>query len=292
MFGVLNINKPAGLSSRDVVNRVQRLVRPHKVGHAGTLDPIATGVLVVCLGQATRLVEYAQRLPKSYRATFLLGRHSETDDVEVECEVVADAPEPTLAEIEAALPRFVGEICQRPPRHSAVKITGQRAYKLARRGVEFEPEPKTVIIHRLAIVRYESPELVVEVDCGSGTYIRSLGRDLAESLGTCAVMAALERTAIGGFHVADAVDIDCLADQWQSRLQSPAILTASLPSIVVADAELLELQHGRTIDKPAQCMAHPDDEIAALDARGNLVATLAERRPGELSPTRNFTQPE
>jgi tRNA pseudouridine55 synthase len=119
-----------------------------------------------------------------------------------------------------------------------------------------------------------------------------LGRDLAESLGTCAVMSALERTAVGGFHVADAIAIDHLADQWQSQLQSPAILTASLPSIIVADAELLELQHGRTIAKPAQCSAAAGDEIAALDARGYLVAILTERRPGELSPTRNFTQPE
>lgn len=292
MFGVLNLNKPAGLSSRDVVNRVQRLARPHKVGHAGTLDPIATGVLVVCLGQATRLVEYAQRLPKSYRAMFLLGRRSETDDVEVECEIVADAAVPTLAAIERALPRFVGEISQRPPRHSAVKIAGQRAYKLARRGVEFEPEPKSIVIHRLAIVRYEFPELVLDVDCGSGTYIRALGRDLAESLGTCAVMAALERTAVGGFHLAEAIAVDRLEGQWQSRVQSPAILTASLPSIVVTDAELVELQRGRTIAKPAHCAVAAGAEIAALDVGGNLVAILAERRPGELSPTRNFTQPE
>src|SRR5262245_1652765 len=144
MFGVFNINKPAGLTSRDVVNRVQRRVRPHKAGHAGTLDPLATGVLLVFVGGATRLIEHAQRLRKSYRGTFLLGRRSDTDDVEQDVELVAGAPEPTREEIESALPRFTGEILQRPPRHSAVKIAGQRAYKLARQGVEFEPEAKRV----------------------------------------------------------------------------------------------------------------------------------------------------
>jgi tRNA pseudouridine55 synthase len=291
----LNVNKPVGRTSRDVVNRVQGLVRPHKVGHAGTLDPIASGVLIVCLGQATRLIEYAQRMPKSYRGTFLLGRRSDSDDVETECEFVAGAYEPTLEQIERTLPRFLGEISQRPPRHSAVKIGGQRAYKLARRGVEFEPAAKTVSIHRLAIVRYEYPELVLDVECGSGTYIRSLGRNLAEALRTCAVMAALERTAIGVFRVGDAVTLEELDAELPLRLQSPATLLDGLHSLIVTESEVAELRHGRPVRMFALGQRLRDvaaKETAALDGAGNLVAILAERHPGLLFPVRNFTQPE
>jgi len=133
MFGILNINKPPGWTSRDAVNRVQRLVRPHKVGHAGTLDPLATGVLVVCLGRATRLIPYIQQMPKAYQATFLLGRTSASDDIETEVTELTNNHVPSLAEIEFALPQFVGRIDQVPPAYSAVKIAGQRAYALARR---------------------------------------------------------------------------------------------------------------------------------------------------------------
>jgi tRNA pseudouridine55 synthase len=296
MFGVLNINKPFGLSSRDVVTRVARLVRPHKAGHAGTLDPLATGVLLVCVGQATRLVEYAQQLPKAYRGTFLLGRRSDTDDTEHEVDVLPDAPQPMRAEVEAALPRFVGLIEQRPPRHSAVKIDGQRAYKLARRGIDFEPAAKTVAIHRIDVVRYEYPELVLDVDCGRGTYIRSLGRDLAESLGTAAVMSALMRTAVGPFRVDEAISIDELERHFRSHLRPPALLVAGLPSIVVNDHELEELRHGRAIAKACPMLREDATastgrtEIAAFDGKQNLAAIVVPRDPGLLVPLRNFTQ--
>jgi tRNA pseudouridine55 synthase len=292
MFGVLNINKPAGPTSRDIVNRVQRLVRPAKAGHAGTLDPIASGVLLVCVGQATRLIEYAQRLPKSYRALFHLGRRSASDDVEGEVEVVEGARQPTAGEIETALTSFTGEILQRPPLHSAVKIGGRRAYELARQGVDFETAAKPVVIHRLRVVRYEYPEIVLDVDCGSGTYIRSLGRDLATELRTWAVMAELERTAIGEFTLEMAVTPDVLGDDWRQHLISPARLLASLPLLSVSDIELQELQHGRAIRRDGICGRAPESgEVAAFDERGELVAILAERRSGEWRPVRNFTQP-
>ena len=134
LFGLLNVNKPAGVTSRDVVNRVQRLVRPERVGHAGTLDPLATGVLVVCLGPATRLVEYLQRLRKRYRAAFLLGRTSDTEDIEGQVVELAAPPRPTPAQIAAVLPRFLGQIEQVPPAFSALKLAGRRAYELARAG--------------------------------------------------------------------------------------------------------------------------------------------------------------
>jgi len=191
MFGLLNLNKPAGMSSRDAVNRVQWLARKMtgekvKVGHAGTLDPIATGVLVVCLGPATKLIEHVQRMPKQYRGTFLLGRRSPSDDVELEAEPLTNPPIPTADEIAAALPAFMGEIQQTPPAYSAIKIKGRKAYDLARRGEQVEMTPRTVTIHSLDIVRYEYPELVLNIRCGSGTYVRALGRAVAKSLGTAA----------------------------------------------------------------------------------------------------------
>lgn len=204
--GLLNLNKPAEMSSRQAVNLVERLTRPVRAGHAGTLDPLATGVLVVCVGAATRLIGYVQRMRKQYRGTFLLGRHSPTEDIEGEVTELPDAPHPTREQIVAAAAGFVGRIEQRPPAFSAIKVAGRRAYELARQGRQPELAARPVVIHAIEIAAYKYPELVLDVTCGSGTYIRLLGRDLAESLGTSAVMSALVRTSIGGFVLADAVD--------------------------------------------------------------------------------------
>src|SRR6478609_12096076 len=211
MFGLLNVDKPAGITSRDVVNRVQRLVRPHKVGHAGTLDPLATGVLVIAIGPATRLIEYVQRMPKSYQGTFLLGRTSDTEDVEGNVVELPHTPVPSRDDILAAIPRFLGTIEQRPPAFSALKVAGQAAYKLARRGEAVELAARPVEIISIDLVRYEYPELELRVRCGSGTYIRSLGRDLAEALGSAAVMSQLRRIAIGPFQVEESLQLADLA---------------------------------------------------------------------------------
>lgn len=159
-------------------------MRPVKVGHAGTLDPLATGVLVVCLGPATRLIQYVQQLPKRYTGTFLLGRRSASDDIEEEIVELQNVAVPTIDEVLAVLPRFTGTIQQRPPIYSAIKVKGQRAYDLARAGQDLQLDARPVVIHDLRVVRYEYPELVLDIGCGSGTYIRSLGRDIAESLAT------------------------------------------------------------------------------------------------------------
>jgi tRNA pseudouridine55 synthase len=300
MFGVLNINKPAGLTSRDVVNRVQGLVRPHKAGHAGPLDPLATGVLLVCVGQATRLVEFAQRLRKHYRGTFLLGRRSDTEDADSAVEVLENPPEPTRRQLEAAAARFVGNLQQRPSRQSAIKVAGRRAYELARAGADFEQAPRAIVIHGISIVRYQYPELVLDVQCGAGTYIRALGRDLAEALGTGAVMTALERTRVGSFHVAQGVGpAELRADGCAAHLQAPSCLVDALPRLTVNGDDLRELQHGRAIEMRDRQIENPSPtpepaqgEIAAFDAEQNLVAILRQRQPGLLYPVRNFTQPE
>jgi tRNA pseudouridine55 synthase len=276
------------MTSRDAVNRIERLVRPAKAGHAGTLDPLATGVLVICVGQATRLIRFVQMMRKQYRATFLLGRQSETDDLEGEVIEIPNAIEPTRAALDAVLTRFVGDIEQRPPAHSAIKVAGRRAYKLARRGKAVDLPARTVTIHRLVVRRYEYPELDLDIECGSGTYIRALGRDIGAALGTAAVMSALERTAIGPFCVSDALDPDKLSANTIAEHFRPALVaTADLPRVMLTDAELIEIRHGRSIARPH---AEPSAaEWAAINSAEQLVAILHEKHEGQLWPVHNFS---
>jgi tRNA pseudouridine55 synthase len=290
-FGIFNVNKPTGITSRAVVDHVERLLRPAKAGHAGTLDPLASGVLVVCVGQATRLIQYVQRMPKKYHATFLLGKRSETDDIEAPLEDVPNAIAPTLAELDAALLPFVGEIAQRPPTHSAVKIAGRRAYDLARRGINVELQPRPVTIHRLILERYVYPELSLEVECGSGTYVRALGRDLGKALGTGAVMTALERTAIGDFGIEEAVALTELTAQSLPQHLKPAMTAlVDIPQVKLTEAQLIEVRNGRPILKTWLSSEHQVDsaEVAAVDDAGSLSAILFEKNLGELWPRMNF----
>ena len=292
--GILNLNKTPGITSRGVVDRVQRLARPAKVGHAGTLDPLATGVLVVCVGAATRLAEHVQRMPKQYAGTFLLGRHSPTEDVDGEITELTDPPVPSLDQLKTAAAALTGRISQRPPAFSALKVAGRRAYSMARRGEQVELKPRTVEVHRLAVVSYDYPEFKLDVECGSGTYIRSLGRDLAESLGTAAVMSNLERTAIGGFTVDEAIDPETLTpDTWTAHLRPLLEAVAPLERIELTASEIAKIRQGQTI---SHRVAHPADgendgdpkEFAAVDSSNRLIAILAPRGPGTLRPVRNF----
>lgn len=290
-FGILNLNKPAGLTSREVVNRVQRLVRPAKAGHAGTLDPLASGVLVVCVGPATRLIPFVQEGVKEYRARFLLGRTSDTDDLEGEVTPVPGGETPVAIErIRELIPRFVGEVRQVPPRYSAVHVKGRRAYELARGGKPVSLEPRTVRIDRIDIKCYEHPDLVLDIACGAGTYIRSIGRDLGEALGCGAVLAELVRTRVGPFDLEPAQPLDRLDEASLPELLLPAQrAVAHLPQWRCTEEDLPELRHGRPItaerfDVPAGAL------VAVLDPQGELAA-LAEYRPDEnrLAPRQVFT---
>ena len=299
--GVLNLCKPAGLSSRQAVDVVQRLARPAKAGHAGTLDPLATGVLVVCVGGATRFIEYVQRMPKRYVGTFLLGRQSPTEDIEGVVTELPDAPVPTLAAIEVAAQRLVGRIDQRPPVFSALKLGGRPAYKLARQGKPVDLAPRPVEIYRIAVKAYQYPELILEVDCGGGTYIRSLGRDLAQSLGTAAVMSALVRTSIGRFRIEDAVNRRDLApDNWLTFLQPPLRAVDFLPQVKLSAEDAARIRNGLTIEigdegrgpggegRSPAAHAAETTELAALDSAGQLVGILGPSGPNRWRVVRNL----
>ena len=285
LCGILNLNKPSGITSREAVNQVQRLVRPAKIGHTGTLDPLASGVLVLCLGTATRLVEYVQRMPKTYYATFLLGRHSDTEDIEGHVTVLPDPPIPTLQQAEAVLANFQGTILQRPPVYSALKIRGRRACDLARQGKPVELAARSITIEELKIHNYNYPQLTLDIKCGSGTYVRSLGRDIGSALGTAAVMSSLERTAVGCFDITQAEILEQLKHSDIVNKLLPATSAVNLlEKITLTETQQERIARGMSIEQPPGIS---DTEVAALNTNGQLVAILSKRGDG-LGPLKNF----
>ncbi len=296
LFGLLNVNKPTGVASRDVVDRVQRILRPTKVGHSGTLDPLAEGVLVLTIGPATRLTKYIQSMPKTYEATFLLGRDSDTDDTEGNVQIREHVQYPTAAQVLELLPRFRGRIMQRPPIYSALKVRGQRAYAMARKGETPILEPRPVHIYRLTLDRYEPPQLAMTIQCEGGTYIRALGRDIGLALGTGGVMSRLTRTAVGNFSLADARPFDALTRPiLAEHLLPPTDAIRDLPRTSISQQEATELRHGRTIER----FGPRENLLAAITSQGELAALLAPRdaatgpgssdsRPIRYGPIRNF----
>jgi tRNA pseudouridine55 synthase len=225
----------------------------------------------VCAGNATRLIGYVQRMPKRYRGTFLLGRSSASDDTETTVTFHDDAAEPTQVELEAALPGFVGRIAQVPPAYSAVRVAGRRAYELARRGVVPTLESRWIEVYSLAIVHYDFPELVLDIECGSGTYVRSLGRDLARAVGTEAVVSALERTAIGPFCAEEGIVVaGAESADLAQNLQSPLSALDALPRVKLTAEQGHDLRYGRPPRIPLPAAA----EYAAVDSDGQLLAIL------------------
>lgn len=286
LSGLLNIFKPAGWTSRDVVNRVERLVKPAKAGHAGTLDPLAEGVLVVAVGPATRLISAVQEREKEYRATFQLGCRSDTDDNTGEITTVEVTQPPHRAEIEALLPQFTGTIQQTPPQFSAVHIDGKRAYALARQGQVVDIAPREVHISRLEIVDYTWPKLELLIECGSGTYVRSIGRDMGELLGCGAIMTALLRSRIGPFSSKDAVAIEDLQkENVAAHIQPPARAVEHWPQHTCSPVELWEIAHGRKI-----VLNHlsAGSKVALLTTDGDLAALAEIQSLGRVGPTQVF----
>ena len=287
MDGFLCVDKPQGASSRDVVNQVQRLTRPAKVGHAGTLDPLATGVLVVAVGAATRLVQYVQRLPKYYRGTFLLGRTSDTDDVTGNVTSGPVDRVPSSDEVQQVCRGFVGKISQRPPAFSAIKVKGRRAYQLARSGQQVELQARSVEIYSIDVNEYDFPTLEVTVVCGSGTYIRSLGRDIGEALGCGAAMSRLRRTAVGPFAIERGTCLSALSSEQLVRdnLWPLAAAVEELPRVELTDQQRRAVGYGQRL----AITHHAADEVVALDTADQLVAILIRMPDGRYRPAINFT---
>ncbi|MGK5738990.1 tRNA pseudouridine(55) synthase TruB [Micromonospora sp. URMC 103] len=277
--GLIVVDKPGGMTSHDVVARIRRLARTRRVGHGGTLDPMATGVLVIGVGRATRLLTYVIGAGKSYTATIRLGQSTVTDDAEGDVVRTAPAGQLTDEAIGAALAALTGEIDQVPSAVSAIKINGQRAYKRVREGESVELPARRVTVSRLDLlaVRRDEPDVVdvdVDVTCSSGTYIRAIARDAGLALGVGGHLTALRRTAVGGFALTEAATLDEL------ERRAPEVVT--LPLAAAADrffprrdataAEATLLSHGGPLD-PAG-IAGP---YAVFDPAGGLIAIVSER---------------
>ena len=294
--GWLVLDKPVGMTSTHAVSVVKRLFAAKRAGHAGTLDPLASGCLPIALGEATKTVPFVMDGRKIYQFTVRWGEERDTDDAEGR--VVESSPaRPSPEAIGALLPRFSGTIQQVPPRYSALKIEGERAYDLAREGKVVELAARPVDIHRLEIVATPDPDhTVLAAECGKGTYVRALARDLGRELNCFGHVVALRRTAVGGFTEECAVSLDTLQDASRTAPAEPGLAIglllpveaglAALPALVVSRADAGRLARGQTVllrGRDAPMMGG----FVAVSAQGALVA-LAEVEKGELRPRRIF----
>jgi len=293
--GWLIIDKPAGMTSTAVVGRVKRLTDAQKAGHGGTLDPLATGVLPIALGEATKTVMYVMDAAKRYRFTIRFGARTTTDDSEGEVLETSDA-RPTDAEIEALLPAFTGTIMQRPPDFAAVKIQGERAYDIARRGDVVELPEREVRIDDLVLVDRPDPDhAVLEAVSGKGAYIRAIARDLGERLGCLGHVVALRRLAVGPFTADAAVPLDALVeiaehDTLPQVLVSVSTALADIPALAVTEPQAARLRSGHSIRISPRLVIGETVEGGTIKVLndGDLVA-LGRLQDGELAPLRVFS---
>ena len=279
-FGVLVVDKPSGITSRSITNRIhgsvakqlQTTKRKVKVGHVGTLDPLASGVLLLTVGPATRLSNLLHEAPKTYVGTFRFGMISDTDDIDGTCRVV-DAPSVSREQIESVLPQFIGSIEQIPPAFSAKRVSGKRAYDLARAGHEVDLEPVRVDIDTMTVLSFDDDHLTIEVTCGSGTYIRSIGRDLARACGSEAVMTALRRTQSGSFAMTDAKPLNVIeADPLSHLICSFSIVRDLLPTVTIPRVQKDNLRNGRLVN----CEEKPRGDHGQCDGPLRVAVGIAD----------------
>jgi tRNA pseudouridine55 synthase len=295
VHGWIVLDKPVGITSTRAVGVIKRLYGTAKAGHAGTLDPLASGMLPIALGEATKTVPFVQDGTKSYRFTVRWGAETATDDTEGPVVATSDH-RPGAAEIAAALPAFVGAVEQVPPAFSAIKVAGERAYDLARAGEVVELEPRIVEIDRLDLVDVPDADTAVfETDCGKGTYVRAIARDLARRLGTRGHVVALRRTAVGPYGEADMIPLEKLEEMAHNGARDGDLAAAlrpvetaldDIPALALTDAEANRLRSGQPVllrGRDAPVLEGP----AYVTARGRLVA-LCEAEAGALHPRRVF----
>lgn len=286
LSGILNVAKPKGISSFAVVYRVRRMTGARKIGHGGTLDPAAEGVLPVLVGQATRLAEYVHEWPKTYLATLQLGATSTTYDAEGVITEQADPTGVTTKVLADALPAFVGQIDQVPPIYSALKRGGEPLYQKARRGETVALAPRPVEIRRLTLRAFEteSARAVIDVECGRGAYVRSLAHDLGARLGCGAYLAALTRTAVGPLQLDAAVPLSTLEDagpDWGRWLLPLDLPLREWPAITLDPPQVTALQHGQ----PLQPVRAAAGRYRAVDQAGRLAAWGVVDGTGRFSPS-------
>ena len=298
--GILVVAKATGPTSHDVVALVRRLSGVRRVGHGGTLDPFASGVLPVFLGRATRLVEYHMADEKAYRAVVAFGASSTTDDLEGEL-TPREGERPSREAVESVLDRFRGHISQVPPDYSAVKVAGRKAYEVARRGDRLELPARDVEIRELTLEEWsdagDRPSATLQIRCSAGTYVRSLARDLGETLGCGAYLAALTRTASGPFRLADAHDLDEVRTAFRdgrlaSLLLPPDAGLDAFPRVKLDDGELAALLRGQVV-KPRprlEVVGGAESRLRIVDAAGRLAA-VARLVDGRLHPEKVFLVP-
>jgi tRNA pseudouridine55 synthase len=303
--GWINLDKPSGLTSTQATSRVRRLLDAQKAGHAGTLDPLATGILPIALGEATKTVPFLMDADKAYRFTLAWGRSTATFDSEGETTAESDV-RPSPDAVARALEDFVGEIMQVPPAFSAVKVDGERAYDLARRGVELElkARPVTIFAARVASAP-DADHIEIEVECGKGTYIRSLASDLAAALGACGHVSQLRRTRVGRFSEADSISVETLEDFCNRGAGLEALLPVEtalddIPALAMTQEDAFRLSQGRAVVLlPRQVETLQarltSRTIGDKDASRTVLATdqgralaLCEMRAGRLQPVRLF----
>lgn len=280
--GLVVVDKPAGITSHDVVARCRRVFAQRQVGHGGTLDPGATGVLLVGLGGATRLLRFVSELPKSYEGELVLGTETSTLDADGEVVATHDMAGVTLADVEAVARRFVGPIEQVPPMVSAVKVGGRRLHELARSGVEVERAARAVVVHRLDVAPGTGPGVYrLSVDCSAGTYVRSLAADLGAALGGGAHLRALRRTAIGPFSAGQARPLD---EVGPGDVLPPALAVAHLAQVAVDPPTAERVRHGAVVGTDQTGM-QGDGPWAVVDGDGALLAVYERRPDGTAKPS-------
>jgi tRNA pseudouridine55 synthase len=296
--GWICLDKPEGVTSTHAVSRVRRVFNAQKAGHAGTLDPLATGILPIALGEATKTVPYLVDADKAYRFTIAWGRTTATHDREGDLIAESDV-RPTVAEVEAVLPTFAGEISQVPPAYSAIKVDGERAYDLARAGETVELAARIVTVHSARVVEAQDADHVtLEIECGKGTYVRAICRDLAQMLGACGHVHDLRRTRVGGFTEQSAAALEFLEDLGHKARQSELLLPVEtalddIPELAVTAEDAFRLKQGRAIVlvprqvESVKARLKPGSRTVSAMAGGSVVA-LCEMRAGRLEPSRVF----
>ena len=291
--GVLPLDKPAGITSFDAIRQVRRILGERRMGHAGTLDPTATGLLPICVGRSTRFVDYFHAQPKTYHCVVRLGERSDTSDTEGVVTPGADATGLDANRVRAELERFVGDIDQIPPMHSAVRHEGRHLYELARAGEEVTREPRRVTIHSAELVDFR-PGVVAEAEIvvvsGKGAYMRVLASDLGDALGTGALLGWLARTSYGTLRLGSAISLEQLGamdDPW-SALLPPEVAVAHLPQVSLGPAQVQQVRRGQSVWLPRAVLPDVTGECRIHDPGGELVG-IGELNGGLLRPTKVLT---